>query len=160
MTTRTLLARGEVIYVKHVRRVSGSFNLNNTSWTDLDVNLDLTLPAQTGDVVEVGLTAIWVSNPVVGLLDVATLVSGSPVSYFSNGTGTPAGDGICGWSGQASATRPVSGWAQHTLLSGDISAGTVTLRLRYKTGSGTKTLTADTTDPLQFAAKNLGPAAP
>lgn len=150
---------------KFFNRTAGSLVLNNnTSWVDLPTigtSWDITLAAQIGDVIEVGASGVWDNQAVLGFLDVCTIISGSAVNYFGTG-GDVGGSGIENWRGDASeAYDAIGGSFYYALVSGDISSGVVTLRLRYRTGSAAnKTLYATTTNPLQFRAKNLGPVDP
>jgi hypothetical protein len=132
------------------------YTLNNVAWTNVDTALDILLNGvQVGDVIEVSLNTRWNNENVFGRLDVATIVSGSSVNYFSSGTGTPLGDGIFGWTGQNSLYIYLGAPFRYTLQSGDISSGTVTLRLRYQTATAAnKTLVRA---PIRFMAQNLGP---
>lgn len=149
---------------KFFNRSSGSLTLNSTTWANLPTigtTWDVTLPAQIGDVIEVGVSGVWNNENVIGILDVATIVSSSVVNYFST-AGSATGSGVESWVGDALlAYVRIGGSFWYTLVSGDISSGTVTLRLRYRTGSASdKTLFATADNPLQFRAKNLGPADP
>jgi hypothetical protein len=155
---RTLLASGEAVRSAVKRRTSGNVLVSLTTWVDVDTDLDITLAAAVDDVIEVGVNGFWNTEGVNAQLDAVTVVSGSPVTSFSSGTGTPAGDGCGGWFAVSSVAVPVGGPVMLKLVSGDISGGQVTLRLRAKTTAlFTRTLFASATNPLQFSAKNLGP---
>lgn len=141
------------------KRTSGDIVFNNastTAWNDFPVSMDLVLAAAAGDVIEVGATALWNNEAPIVVLDVATIVSGAPVNYFSTAAGT--GDwGIGAWlSFPSGGYMPLGGGAQYTLVSGDISGGNVTLRIRYRIGTANtnKTLLADANFPFQWWAKN------
>lgn len=133
-------------------RTAGSYTLNSTSYADIDTGLDLTLTAASGDIVEVTLNGVYGSESVNGFIDVATVVAGSPVNYFGAAT---TGDGILGWAKFAGAvTFPFGSSMSRTLVAGDVSAGTVKLRLRYKTNTAANlTLFGTSGDPLTFEAK-------
>lgn len=145
--------------VKFARRMSTDVSLG-TAWIAVDTALDLVLEAQTGDVIEYGVNALWDSDAVLGAMDVVTIVSSSPVTYFSSGTSTQSGNGAVGWFAAPSSFISVSGSVMLTLVTGDISGGLVRLRLYAHTTSGTRTLFATSTNPLQVFAKNLGPVQP
>lgn len=140
------------------RRASTDITCNSTSWANLDTGLDLTLTAASGDIIEVSASGAWNNQSPFGALDVATIVSAAPVNYISGGGG--ASDlGISGWGGAASVTTIMGASVMYTLQAGDISSGTVLLRLRYRTNSAAnKVLNATTVLPFHWSAKNLGPA--
>jgi hypothetical protein len=137
------------------KRTSGNITLSAAVNTiaDLDTTLDITLAAAAGDEIEVGIMGLSGAGG-EGSMDVATVVAGSPVSYFG-GLAAGTGNGPWHWSPNDSM---FSGSLMKTLAAGDVSGGTVTLRLRYQNWDGTtKILYASTATPLQFWAKNLGP---
>lgn len=151
---------------KHVRRTAGDLTLNSASWADLPTvgtDLDLVLAAAAGDVIEAGIAGLWGAEQVTTFLDIATIVSAAAVNYFSTGTSTPATFGIGAFFGDAvtGLNPPLGGSAHYTLVSGDISGGNVTLRIRYdQSSAGNRTLYASTAGaPLHFWARNLGPVA-
>lgn len=137
-------------------RTAGDLSLTSTAIADIDTGLDLVLPAVAGDVIEYGIS---------GLLDVAaqevafevfTVVAGAPVNSFGPGLASPK-LGVSGWyAGTDGAYHDVTGSTSRTLVAGDISAGTVTMRLRYVKASATaRTLYANANIPLKVWAKNL-----
>jgi hypothetical protein len=147
-------------------RTAGNLTLNsNVTWADLPTigtTWDTVLAAQVGDTVECGLSA-FVESAVVGVsFDVFTIVSAAAVNQIS--TGTTASNstfGVTAWYSPASMIATPAGSAMYTLTGGDISGGTVTLRLRYLSDSATnRTLRGTAPTPLQFWVKNLGPADP
>lgn len=141
-----------VVDVDQALRTAGNLTLNNTGFTDVPTISTLTLNAASGDVVEFYLNAVVDTGANEVYLDVATIVSSSPVNYFSNGTGTPATAGISAFS-SFNRDEHLGGSARYTLQSGDISGGTVTLKLRYKTSTAAnRSLRADSTRPLQYGA--------
>lgn len=144
------------------RRTSGNITLNSTSWANVDTGLDLTMDAAIGDYVEVALIGFLdQTGATYTRLDVASVVSGSVVNTWStNGAESASSEGVGGWTGITSAFTPVSGATGRVLASGDISSGTVTLRLRYRTDSAVnKVLNANSNNQLVFMAKNYGPTA-
>ena len=134
---------------------------NGTTWFDLLTATDLTLStAAAGDRVEVG-ASFYVSNSGAFYLatDVATVVSGSPVTYF--GTSGASGDfGVQAWLVQPSTESIKGGVVMGPALgAGDISAGSVTLRLRCRTSAaGTRTVKGATAQPFHWWAKLWRPA--
>ena len=141
------------------KRTSGNITANSTSWANVDTGLDLVLTAASGDYIECGFSA-FMANQAVNLgIDVASIVSASPVNYISGGGG--ASDyGVQAWlAGDTGHATAVGGSILYLLVSGDISGGTVTLRLRYRTGTASnRTINATTAQPLHWWAKNIGPA--
>lgn len=142
-------------------------NLTTTSTTYVDTGLpDLVLAAQVGDTIEYGVNLVISSSGGSNLaaLDVVTVAAGAaanatPVSYFA-GTAT---DGS--WRTQnptANNMLLLMGSVMYAVVAGDITTttGTVTLRTRWKTNTGTLTITADTTRRAHVWAKNLGPVDP
>lgn len=154
-----LLGSGNVAGLPSARalRTSGNVTLNSTTWANVDTGLDLTIPAQVGDVLGVSLSAAWGGEAVNAGLDAATLVSGSPVNYISGGAGGASHFGVQGWIGHdTDPVRAVGTLIQYPVVSGDISGGNVTLRLRYRTGTASnKTLVANSNQPLQWSVVNL-----
>jgi hypothetical protein len=154
-----LLGSGNVAGLDTARavRTSGNLTLNSTSWANVDTGLDLVVPAQAGDVLLVSLSCDWGGGEAVtAALDACTLVSGSPVAYVSGGGG--ASDyGVQGWIGHSNDPVVGAGGAiQYVVQAGDISGGSVTLRLRYRTGSAAnKTLMATTAQPIHWSVVNL-----
>lgn len=142
------------------RRTSGNLTLNSTTWANVDTGLDLVVPAQAGDVLHASFSGLWGGEAVAGVIDVATIVAGSPVNYFGSAGGA-SGLGLGGLFGPSttdagSENFPIGGAAQYAVQSGDISGGTVTLRLRYRTGSASnKTLFGTTDIPFQWSVVNL-----
>lgn len=142
------------------KRTAGSLTLNSTVWANVDTGLDLTLNAVAGDVIEYGISSSSPSAAVDLYMDVVTVVSGSPVNSFGFDA-APANPttsfGIAAFYAPPSMYAIISGSFFRTLVSGDISAGTVTLRLRYATGTATnRTLNAAASLPTEVWARNLG----
>jgi len=116
---------------KTALRSSGDLTLTSAAFAAVDTGLDLTLAAQVGDVIRYEPSLLWAvqANGGAAFLDVGTVVSAAVVNRFSNNS-----QGWGGWYSQ-STLKPVSGPAWYTLVAGDISANTVTLRLLYAIGS-------------------------
>jgi hypothetical protein len=150
---------------KFFTRTAGDLTINSTTWANLPTigtTWDITLTAQVGDTVEVGFSALLSPEAVVAVFDAVTVVSGSLVnSVASQTTPNDSYEGVAAWFATSSVAVGAGGVVMYTLLAGDVSAGTVTLRPRYRTSTATnRTLNAATNQPLQFWAKNLGPMDP
>lgn len=146
---------GGLSYISKHKRTAGDYTLNNTSWTNVDTGTDLSLTVVAGDIIEVGINALMGAEAVNAALDVATIVGGSPVNYL--GTSGGGSDlGIQGWLGLSGVNTAIGGPFLYTIQAGDISSGTVTLRLRYRTtAASNKTVRANSTQPFLWYAKNL-----
>lgn len=146
---------------------SGAILVNSTTWAELAVEdgqatgaWDLAVPAQIGDVIEVGAGCAYGNEAVEVFLDMATVVAGSPVNYVGC-DGASGSYGVRAWTGLASVYGKASGSAWRTLVSGDIEDGLVTARAMVRTSAAVnKTVGAAVTGRLQLSLKNLGPAAP
>jgi hypothetical protein len=148
---------GTTVRHKVIRRTSGNITLTSTSWANVDTGLDLTLPAATGDYVEVELNAFLGSEAAYTRLDVGSLVSAAIVNTWgANGAESAGSEGAGGWTGITGVFTPVSGGIGRVLVAGDITDGNVVLRLRYRTDAN-KTLNANSNNQLVFMAKNFGP---
>lgn len=143
------------------KQSSADYSTASTSYVDVTTGLDITLPATTGDVIEVCLNAAGNGHASYsGFIDAVTLVSGSPVNYISGNGST--GLGVQGWrSVQESPYFHTGSPAHYTLVSGDISGGLVTLRLRFKTENAAFSFVifGASTYAFAFVARNLGPCA-
>ena len=143
-------------YVDRNDKTNGDITLNSTSFKDVDNTLDLSLTAQSGDVILVGLSASLGAEGVYADFDACTVVSGSPVSYLSTSGSAPAAGGISSWKATTASYHGVGATIIYTLLPGDISDSSVSFRLRYRTeSSSNRTLYADTSVPLSFFGVNL-----
>jgi hypothetical protein len=129
------------------------------TWADVNTGLDLVLAAAVGDIIEYGISGLLGSGTDT-FFDVATIVSSAVVTYFSSGTSTATAGGASGWYGPNGLIFPVTGSLMSpALVSGDISGGNVTLRLRYSKGASSgRTLYASAGDPLIVWAQNWGAA--
>ena len=147
---------------KSFTRTAGNLSLNSTTWADLPTigtTWDAVLAAQTGDVIEAQINVATGNQAVACYLDVVTVVASTATNHFAAGGAT--GTGVPSWTGQGALYDFVGGSWCRTLVAADISAGTTTLRLRYRTASAAvRTLFATTDNPFQFTVKNLGPADP
>ena len=119
---------------------------------DIDTNLDLVITAAAGDWLEIGVNGLWSNQGVFGRMDAFTWVSAATVNGVSGSS-----NGVPGWLGQASSYGPVGAPVLYTVVAGDVSSGTVTLRFRYKVDSASsKTLHAESAAPFKVWARNLG----
>lgn len=132
---------------------AGDYAVTSTAggWVALDTGLDLVVPTN-GNVQNIEFLGNFLVGQTPIFFDVAVMVSGSPVRYFSSGTATPCVEGPGGW-------YPISGGAWnkfggfiYTTQAGDIVANTVTLRLFYKTTGAT--VYADTNYVMRLWAIN------
>ena len=122
-------------------------------------NLSLTLTGvSAGDVVAVNFSGYVNAAGSQTGFDAVSIVGGSPVNYMS-GAGS-SGEGFGGWHTTASAEGNPTGLLFYTVQSGDLSSGSLTVRLYWRivTGSPAKTLYARSILPVQFAVENRGPA--
>ena len=144
------------------KRASTSLTINSTTWANVDTALDLTLNASAGDVIEYCVSGIVGTAAVVNGFDVVTVVSGSPVNSFGLDAAAPttyaALNSASAWYCQTGVEVTISGSIFRTLAAGDISAGTVTLRLRYVSSAAVnRTLFAVAPAALEVWARNHGP---
>lgn len=141
-------------------RTSGSVTLNSSTWANFDTGLDLTLSGvQSGDILRCWISALHSATGASNnYLDVATIVSGSPVNYISGGAGGASHRGVQGWSGEGSVASHVGGMIERALVSGDISSGSVTARLRYRQSSASARDVFATSDiPFHWGAEVYRP---
>jgi len=144
------------------KRSAGDLTLNSTSWANLPTvgtSGDLTINATTGDVVEVSMCSLFGNEAVEGFLDFATIVGGVVTNCFGiDGAESASSSGIMSYRGLSSRYDPIGGNFFRTLVAGDISSGTVTVRVRYRTGTAAnKLLLASTNNPLEYWIRNHGP---
>lgn len=134
----------------------GDVALTSTSMIALPGPGDLSVAAAAGDVLLIDLSARTANttNASIGL-DIATMVSGSAVTYMSSRTGTPVTTGRPAWFLEAAQNGAAGGSCTYVLQSGDVSGGTVTLRLFYRVSSN-RTIGASSGVPLEFSVVNLG----
>lgn len=142
-----------------VRLTSGDITMNSTAWANLSTATDLTLAADAGDVIQVALSALSNSEAVTARLDCVTLVGSTVTNSFATGGAVSASSqGIMAWNLLPSVSNMVGGSFFYKLVSGDVSGGNVTLRLRYRTETAAnKTIFASSNTQLVFTARNHGP---
>jgi hypothetical protein len=146
------------------KRTSSDVAINSTTFANVDTALDLVMTASAGDVIECEVVANAskdTSGTTYLVFDFHTIVGGSPVNSVTSETtaGTGLTNSFPGWGSGVmpqNTTRTVfSGTKRYALVSGDISGGTVTLRLRAFCGAAS---TIKASDPMLYVrAKNLGP---
>lgn len=168
------VAKGLIAYSntvpEFITRATGSnLSLNATAITELAAatngpgtgGFDIVLDAATGDVVEFAICAMANNDSAQAIgLDVYTMVGGSRVNPFGVGLSASLAStfGVMGWYTEG-ATRliPITGSVMRTLVSGDISSGTVTLRLHYaKANTTARTIFSTANFPFHIWAKNHG----
>lgn len=149
---------------KFVRYTGGDLAaIDATAWAVLHATaFDITLEAQAGDTIEVGLAGLYNNGAGTVYLDVATIVSAAIAHFVGTNTTTHTNateTGVGAWTGIGGASTPIGGSVLYDLAESDISGGRVLLR-PYGNRSGAKTLYAQAGAPLHFWAKNLGPPDP
>jgi hypothetical protein len=120
-----------------------------------DGTFDVVLPVTAGDVIEVGVSAVWgMTSANYGFGDVAVMVSGSPARWVSSGTSTAVDWGLpgCMKPSTISDNMPMAATAYYTVQSGDIVSGNITLRLYGFTSAGTSDLALSSNNPGQLWA--------
>jgi lysophospholipase L1-like esterase len=149
---------GSLGSVQVKRRTAGNVSFVSSAsgvYTPVDTGLDLTLAAKAGDVLRIELSAL-VGNQAGDLeFNVATMVGGAPVNYAANRiAGVTAS--VTGWYTPGGVMAPLSGSIFYDVQAGDLSGGTITLRLLAKNGTTARTIYGASNLPLMFAAQNLG----
>jgi hypothetical protein len=150
---------GSTVQAKFAKRTAGDVTLSANTYGAVDTALDLTLTAATNDIIEVGISGRgdFTSNSRFIFQDIVTLVSGSAVNYLSGAGST--GEGVQGWAVEnVNSWRSFGGSILYKIVSGDLASGNVTLRYvaRLNTTGSTRKISASTSNPLHFFAKNLG----
>lgn len=141
-----------------IRRTSADLSLTpgDTAWHDLGTISDFTLSGvRVGDLVEVSLSSTWDAAGTFRNMDVASIVSSAPVNYWGTGDGTPL-NGVGAWRGNSGAAHPFGGSVAKTIVAGDLSGSTLTLRFRYKFNTATASVLGASAPALIAMAKNLG----
>lgn len=153
---------GPVGYSKKVK-TNGDFALASTTFAVIDSALDVVLPANVGDVLEVDVNA-HIFGVVSGGGEVhmeAATIDGSNavINYMTQESATP-GDGNPAWASlPGTQFNPAGGTLRYTVKSGDIVSGTtVKVRLFAKQSSGAtaRSIGANTNVPLVFSVINTG----
>lgn len=150
---------------KKFTRTAGDLTLNSGTWADLPTigtTFDIVLAAQTGDTIEATIAGRMGSEAFTASLDVVTIVAAAFVSSFATQSTARPTVGASPWRGLTGVESNVGGSMMFTLAAGDVSSGTVTLRVQYsEVAAGNKTLYAGTAvAPFHFTAINLGPVDP
>lgn len=139
---------------------SSNFSLTATTPTVVDAGLDVTVAANAGDLVEVGVSGLLGQQGQFVTFDVYSRVSGSNVAPWGPGVAaslTPSG--VQAWYITNSAVEnTLGGSIARVVTSSDVSSGSLTLRLMYcKATSTARTLYANANNPLKVWAINHGP---
>ena len=150
--------------VKVFSRTAGNLTLNSTTWADLPTigtTWDVVLAAQVGDTIEAGASFFTGAEAIHVFFDAVTVVGGAVVASISGATTANTSQGASCWRGTASTEGIHGGSVMRALLVSDLSAGTVTVRLRYRSnGAVNRTFYSNTDNPAQFWVRNLGPMDP
>jgi hypothetical protein len=118
---------------------------------------NLVVAAAAGDLLHIGIDASLAVDTESVRVDVASIVSASPVNYVSSLTGTPLAVGIPGWGWSATTLNRLGHVIPYVAQAGDISGGNITLSLRGWLSSGTsRSFEASATVPLVFWTQNFG----
>lgn len=132
-----------------------------TTWSNVSGIGTVTLSGvAAGDKVIVTPTFFTGSENATVVFDISTEVASSPVNSVASQsaaqTGTPTG-APGAWTAGANVSSAINGpSAPYTLLSGDISSGSVTFRLRHYGFAGTaKTIKASTSQPAFLSAYKI-----
>lgn len=143
-------------------RATVQITMNNTSWTNMPTFPALTLPAQVGDVIAATFGAYAGTGASSAYIDAVTEVASAPVNSFATGTTAPTsttGPGVGPWLFDTGVSGRANGPAFLTLANGDISAGIVTVRLRFRTSVGTNKVIEGAASTALFSIENIGQAA-
>lgn len=142
-------------------RTAGSITGITNTAINVDTALDMVLQAQVGDVLEYTINGVAAASGTINLiLDVATMVAGSPVNYFGTFDGTIE-RGVWAWFvTNITPEQAIGGSAWRTLVAGDLSGGTCTVRLRAIASGASATIYATVPIPLHVMVRNLGPVSP
>lgn len=143
------------------RRTSGNLSLGATSWAAMDTGLDLSVPAQEGDMITAWLSG-FCNNDVSDFFgDYVTLIGSTLTTSFGSGAAVVAGSGgaPC-MRALASAYTPIGGPMTLRAVAGDIASGLITVRFVYRVTANSRTVfasTASTNVPLVVGLVNNGP---
>lgn len=142
--------------MKATPRTAGNIAVVSTAgvWTVVDTGTDIVVPGVTaGD--QLAIFGNFITDATTNLngLDVATIVSGAVVNYVSSGTGTPLAEGLNSLYPHGNGFQ-VNQPAIYTVQAGDISGGSVTLRLYYL-ASGAANIYGSAAHPLAWSVVNF-----
>jgi len=98
----------------------------STTWTAYTGTA--TVAAAAGDVLACTINATMSAGASSVSNDAATMVSGSPVNWFSTGGSSHSG-GVGAWRAPLQQAEPVAGTALYTVQSGDVVSGQVTVQI-------------------------------
>lgn len=137
-------------FKKVIGDMSGNHTTTSTTFVDIAAAYTGTLKAQVGDVLRCVLNLVFTN-------------SGAQTQYFRfNIAGTAQGPAIYGAVYTGGFDHPLHFEYWHTIASGDLTSGFVTVKPQYRTLAGTCTVRNEGTTfgaPV-FAVHNLGPADP
>lgn len=141
---------------------TGNVTFNTTSWAAMSTGtFDVSCAAAVGDTIMVSLNTEGDGGAAVvaALLDFHTLVSGSRINSLSTKIAVANTNlGVPSLRINSAVATSLYGSVFYKLVSGDISSGSVTVRLvgRQFSGSMTATLYGGSTLPIEFTIVNLG----
>lgn len=121
------------------------------------VGPDLTVSADAGDIIAVGVRALSFDSGGALYWNAATRVSGTDTNYFGDGTGSwpfPQG-GISGWYTPPGEFTGPRGLALYTVQVGDIVAGAVTVRIYGQPEGSDRAVQATAGQPFESFLINL-----
>lgn len=149
---------GGIVSSANQRYTAGNITVPQPNMAALTGPSDLTLSASSGDILLIGLSARNSDSDADSYgLDMATIVSASPVNYLSSHTGTPITTGVAAWFGGTGANGRSGGAVYYVVQSGDISGGNVTLRHYGRASGAGKSINADgSAGVFESFAINLG----
>lgn len=131
----------------------GNYTSTSTTFANLHASLySLSVAAVAGDRLLITLHCQWFHSAVDSQLRIKFTVAGTAIAAMpTNGLFASA---------ERASTSKFNQWTWvHTVVSGDISGGTVTVVPQFATQASTVTVRNDTTNGLPlFVVENLGPA--
>jgi hypothetical protein len=144
-------------------KTSGAPSTSSTSWGTVDAATDLVIDATAGDLLAVSLSFVGgITNASYrGFIDAHTWVSSAGVNSIGARTtaaSTRLGIVPCIIDSTSGLGQPRGGHQYYVVQAGDVSAGTVTLRLRWRSenASGTANIFTAADYPLNFGVVNFG----
>lgn len=150
---------------RFIKYTGGNITCNQTAVTALHAtDLDMTIEAQIGDVLEYGMSGRTDAVAQFIALDVYSIVAGNRVNPFAQGLSTSMAttDGVSGWLVPSTAVaQNISGSALKVVEFSDLANGAILLRPYYaKTTTTARAIMANLNSPLMVWVKNLGPSDP
>lgn len=145
--------------LKQKIRTAGPYWLSTTTWSNLDIALDISLPAKVGDWIEAGLSYFaGIQSPDV-YFDVVTIENTIMRNSFATKGPLPSNvhRGVSAWAAAGGARASVGGSVPYQLKAEDVGGGQVYLRIRRRNSTSTqRVIGAEPNIPFEFWARNLG----